>query len=82
LKEHGVDIPGEVAVIGFANELFTSLLEPSLTSIDQHAQQMGQFAAQIFLEETAEHKKELDKKVRVINPDLIIRQSSKKMDLY
>ena len=42
LKAHGVQVPAEVGLAGFSNELFSCLTEPKLTSIDQHCEQMGQ----------------------------------------
>ena len=47
LKEKGIKIPDEVALIGFMNEPFTSYTEPSLSTVDQHSMRMGNAAAQI-----------------------------------
>jgi len=35
LKERKIKIPGEVGVIGFANELFGKHITPSLSTVDQ-----------------------------------------------
>jgi len=76
LKEKGISIPAEVALVGFSNEPFTSFTEPSLTVVDQHSMRIGNAAAQIFLEEaTAEDRKFIPQKI-VLKPELIIRQSS------
>lgn len=48
-KERGLRIPEDIGVIGTSNETFTELLSPSLTTLDQHAFEMGQTAAKAFL---------------------------------
>lgn len=76
LKEKGIRIPEEVALVGFSNEPFTSFTEPALTSVDQHSMRMGNAAAEIFLEEiTSANQKFIPQKI-VLKPELIIRQSS------
>ena len=80
LKSHGIQIPDEIALVGFANEPFGSFVEPGLSSVDQHSEEMGQFAARIFLEEVSVSEAVLPRKV-VLTPDLIIRGSSLKSEL-
>jgi LacI family transcriptional regulator len=76
LKEKGIRIPEEVALVGFSNEPFTSFTEQALTSVDQHSMRMGNAAAEIFLEEiTSSNQKFIPQKI-VLKPELIIRQSS------
>lgn len=76
LKEKGIKVPEDVALIGFTNEPFTSFSEPALSTVDQHNLRMGNAAAEIFLEEiTDEEKKFIPQKI-VLKPELIIRQSS------
>jgi len=50
LKENGWQIPGDVAVVGFANEAFGAFVTPSLSTIDQRTVEMGEKAALLFLE--------------------------------
>lgn len=76
LKEKGIRVPEEIALIGFTNEPFTSFSEPALSIVEQHSMRMGNAAAEIFLEEIAdEEKKYIPQKV-VLKPELIIRGSS------
>lgn len=51
LKEQGVDIPKEVGIAGFANEPFTELTSPSITTSEQSSSEMGQLAAKQIIEE-------------------------------
>jgi LacI family transcriptional regulator len=76
LKERGIKIPEQIALVGFSNEPFTSFTEPSLTTVEQHSMRMGNAAAEIFLQEiTDETKKFIPQKI-VLKPELIVRQSS------
>jgi LacI family transcriptional regulator len=77
LREQGIKIPEDIAVVGFANEPFTSFIK--LTSVDQHAEEMGQVAAQLFLDQVNENTTRTKHKT-VLNPDLIIRESSMKKE--
>ena len=84
LKENGIKVPEEMALIGFMNEPFTSYTEPSLSTVDQHSMRMGNAAAQIFLDEVSDNSKKSDLTKKfipqkiVLTPELIIRQSSLK----
>ena len=79
LKENNIDIPGQVALVGFSNEPFTMFCDPPLTTVDQHCERMGNMASEIFLEEVSASGKAIfvPKKV-VLMPELVIRKSSLK----
>lgn len=76
LKEKGLKIPKDIALIGFANEPFTSFIEPSLTTVDQHPVEMGKTAAKLFLEQIESENKDFTPKNITLNADLVVRQSS------
>lgn len=78
LKENGYKIPEDVALVGFANEPFTSLIKPGLTSVDQHSNEMGIEAAKLFLGEVKHDPTSTICRDVIIKPDLIIRKSSLK----
>lgn len=48
-RDRGIRIPEDFGITGTANESFTSLISPSLTSIDQHSKEMGRQAAAAML---------------------------------
>lgn len=76
LKENNIAVPGQVALVGFSNETYTSFTDPSLSTVEQHSMRIGNAAAEIFLEEVnADQKKFIPQKI-VLKPELIIRQSS------
>ncbi len=78
LKELGYKIPQDIAVIGFANEPYDDILEPNLSSIDQHSIEMGHSVAKLFLEEITDPQGIAIPKRIILNPELLIRGSSKR----
>jgi LacI family transcriptional regulator len=78
LKERGIAIPGQVGLVGFANEMFTALVEPSLSTVDQHSERMGEAVARIFLQESAALNHPSPAVKTVLPPTLIVRNSSLK----
>lgn len=77
LKEYGINVPNDMRLVGFGNEPFTSLVTPSITSVNQHSSQIGKSAAKTFLDLVEEEnlKQSLDK--IILNAELIERESSK-----
>ncbi len=77
-KQNGIIVPDQVAIVGFSNEVFSSFSDPSLTSVEQHSLQMGNAAAEMFLDQLqarANNQKFMPQKI-VLTPTLIIRESS------
>ncbi|MEM9361385.1 MAG: LacI family DNA-binding transcriptional regulator [Bacteroidota bacterium] len=81
LKENGLKIPGDVALVGFLNEPFTSFTDPPLTSVNQFPIEMGHTAANLFFNALDSEKKKIIPKKTVLQPELIIRASSLKNSL-
>ncbi|EOR96417.1 LacI family transcriptional regulator [Arcticibacter svalbardensis MN12-7] len=78
LLEYKVNIPEEVGVIGFANESFGSLVTPNLSTIDQQALTMGREVAKLFLKQIKDDSLEDHPEQIVLDPILIVRNSSNK----
>src|SRR5574344_155132 len=49
LKEKGIKIPEEFGIVGTANENFTELMSPSMSSLDLNPYEMGRRSAKAFL---------------------------------
>ena len=75
----GISIPSEIGIVGFSNEMFTSIIEPAMTTIDQHSTRIGNYAVQTCLEAIKEESAVY--KNIVLSPTLIIRESSLKKPL-
>lgn len=77
LKTIGKLVPNDVCVVGFSNEPFTDLIEPSLTTVNQFPEEMGRKTAETFFSQLNGESK-MPHKI-VLQPELIIRQSSSKI---
>nr|WP_299073322.1 LacI family DNA-binding transcriptional regulator [uncultured Allomuricauda sp.] len=80
LKENKIKVPSEIALVGFGNEPFTSLISPAITSVEQHSSEIGKLAAKTFLNRIKEPilKQTLNK--IILDAELIVRDSSNRKD--
>lgn len=76
LKERQLRAPQDVALAGFSNETFTAFTEPQLTSVDQQCEEMGHAAVQLLLELVRERTRQLPPRTIVLQPRLLLRESS------
>lgn len=74
LKKRGLHIPTDVAVLGFNNETICRMVEPTLSSIEHPAFDMGIAATEILLKQIA--NKEVFHEKRLIKSKLVIREST------
>jgi DNA-binding LacI/PurR family transcriptional regulator len=75
LRERGLRIPEDVAIVGFNDEPIMSLMTPSLSSVFQPAFEMGRRAARLFIEHIHAEEKPNAETI-VLRPQLMIRESS------
>ncbi|WP_165370550.1 LacI family DNA-binding transcriptional regulator [Hymenobacter persicinus] len=78
VKRQGLRIPQDIALAGFSNELFDSLTEPMLTSVDQRCEEMGRTAVQMLLEMISAGDQAVAPRHVVLQPTLLIRESSQR----
>lgn len=74
IKKYGLKMPEDIGLIGFNNEPITTLLTPSISTIDQPAFEMGKTATRLFIQIINNNEK-IPTDV-ILTPRLIIRQSS------
>ena len=79
LQECGVNIPGDISVMGFSNWLITRITTPTLSTIDQPGYDMGLQAFNLIYEEIMSRKNQIRIRHRTIElpADLIIRNSTR-----
>lgn len=77
MKRNGLKIPQDIAILGFNNETMCNFVEPSLSSIDHPAHDMGAAAAEILIKHIRHHEMQPEK--RLIKCKLIIRDSTRKI---
>ncbi len=74
LREVGIKVPGDVALIGYDNEEGASFSEVPLTTVDQPMAEVGATVFRILLDKIKRHKrKELH--YVFLKPELVIRKS-------
>ncbi|MGW8317219.1 MAG: LacI family DNA-binding transcriptional regulator [Bacteroidales bacterium] len=75
-KKQGLKVPQQLGITGFANEPFTAFLEPSLTTVDQRGEEMGKQVARMYLDSGEGDNSPDEFEMVILEPELIIRQSS------
>jgi LacI family transcriptional regulator len=82
LKDEGIRIPQDVAIVGFNNDIIGKVVSPKLTTVNYPGFEMGQVAARTLIN----HLKGLwDMNLTttvVVNSELIVRESSKKKGVH
>lgn len=79
LQENNINIPEEIALVGFGNEPFTSLVNPSISTVEQHSGEIGRLAAEAFLYRIENPTEKVTLTKRILNADLIVRETSRKI---
>jgi len=74
LKEMGYDIPGDISVIGFNNEIVSQFSEPPLTSVKQPKKLMGKMAMDLLLDMV--EGKDVKEKNIILPTEIIVRGSA------
>jgi len=77
IRHAGLRVPEDIAVLGFNNEKVGRFIEPSLSTIDQPAHQMGSAAAELLINHI--HHPELMGEERIVKSKLIVRKSTSRM---
>jgi len=75
LRAHGVAIPGEMAVVGYDDVVFASMLTVPLTSVRQPTHQLGWTAADLLLRQRAAGASFQHQRIQ-FQPELVVRGSS------
>jgi LacI family transcriptional regulator len=78
LKEHGITIPDDIAVVGFNNDAIGKLIEPTLTTINYPGEDMGAIAARTLIDHLKGVSDIHQTKTLMVRSELIVRKSSLK----
>lgn len=81
IKAKGLKMPDDVALVGFSNWFFSSLMDPPLSSVDQPGFEMGQEAAKLLIRQIEKQEKDdedITPETKILKTRLIIRESSQK----
>lgn len=74
IKELGLRMPEDIALVGYDETVWSKHLNPPLTTVNQPAYEMGELAAKQLIKRI-ESKKALKTKCITLEPNLIVRES-------
>jgi len=76
----GIKVPEELGIFGFANEAFTQIIKPTLSSVNQKSKELGRHAANIYFNKILKgsNTEQAAEKKEIIKSEIIVRQSSQK----
>jgi len=77
-REHNLEMPRDLSVIGFDNVVFASHLYPKLTTIENPVNKMGSMAAKLVLKEIYQQQEHHIQ--QLFKPNLIMRDSVAELD--
>jgi LacI family transcriptional regulator len=80
IKEKKLTMPNDIGLVGFNNDPATSLVTPTLSSIDMPAFELGKTAAKTFIE-MMHSDTDMSQTHTVLKLKLIVRESSQRLPL-
>ena len=81
LKGNGIKIPGDIAIVGFNNDVIGKLIEPALTTINYPGIDMGEIAARNLINHLKGVSNLHQTNTIIVRSELIVRESSLKKTL-
>ena len=81
ILDRGLSIPGDVAVVGCGNVLYSDFLRVPLTTVDQNSRSIGEQTAQVALA-AIEGKNGEPPRTILVPPRVVVRASSQRSPLH
>ncbi|MCU0457819.1 MAG: LacI family transcriptional regulator [Bacteroidales bacterium] len=78
IKKANLKIPEDIAIAGFSNYPVSTIIEPTLTTIDDRAAEMGKTAARMLIRQIEERDVNVASETIVLRTDLIVRDSTRR----
>ncbi|MEM1336854.1 MAG: LacI family DNA-binding transcriptional regulator [Bacteroidota bacterium] len=76
LNAFKIKIPEEIAVVGFSNSIHSTIISPSLSTVDQPGEKIGSTALKALIDEIEHPKVDFISKTIEVKTSLIVRESS------
>lgn len=73
IEEKKLKIPDDIAIVGFSDDIRSSLISPPLTTVKQHAYELGKLAAEKLINHIENKTEKVEKKI--IDAEIVIRKS-------
>ena len=77
-KSNGLNVPNDIAIMGFTDGLISQFSSPQLTTVAQHGFRMGEKSMEILLEELNQQDADYQFQTNIISTDIVIRESTNK----
>jgi len=71
VKSKGLNVPEDIAIVGFTNGQISNLTNPALSSVEQHGYEIGKNAARLLLDRI-EKEEEYPVQTKIIKTELVI----------
>lgn len=71
LREGGVNVPGDIAIVGFNDDVISRMVEPKLTTIQYNGKEMGMVAAKSLWEQLNNNSTGISDYVTILRHKLI-----------
>ena len=76
IQRKGLRVPEDISIIGFTDGLLAKHANPSLTSVAQHGEKMGEVAARMLIDRVESEDDEVTYSTKILEPTLIERDST------
>jgi LacI family transcriptional regulator, galactose operon repressor len=76
IREAGLTIPGDVALIGFDDTFAASVVTPQLSTISQRQYELGQVATEMVLQRLNDPPRDAPRRLREMPFEVVRRQSA------
>lgn len=76
IQRKGLRVPEDISIIGFTDGLLAKHANPSLTSVAQHGEKMGETAAKMLIDRVENEDDEITFSTKILEPTLIERDST------
>jgi LacI family transcriptional regulator len=78
-RKLGFKIPDDISILGFTDGIISQFSTPALSTVAQHGNTMGQKAAELLFNEIEFQGSEYQHQTKIIETDLILRESTKSL---
>lgn len=79
VKLNGFRVPDDISLVGFTSGMISDLTDPALTSVEQHGYIVGREAVSLLID-YIENRKEHKFQTKIINTELVVKGSTKKLN--
>ncbi|HEY4107670.1 LacI family DNA-binding transcriptional regulator [Puia sp.] len=79
LKEGGMRIPQDIAVVGFNNDIISTIVEPRLTTVSYPGKEIGEVAARHLIGQLKAGRKLSSASKVILSSKLLVRASSQRL---